>query len=204
MCGLWGFVGDRQATLSFRRQRLFDVADRASTRGPYAVGVAYLENGKVVSENRRGLPSENLPLVAKVPVHARVVIGCCRLGTFGSHLESYNNQPLYNNDCAVVHNGNFYNFKDLAKEHNVRLETETDTEILLKLLPILGAEETVEALSAPQVWNAFVFVVKGKVFAYRQGHPLYLFRAPEGTYFCSRKPYPQAELMQDHVLVQLN
>lgn len=102
-----------------------------------------------------------------------------------------------------MHNGNFYDYKELATKYGIVLETETDTEILLKLLEVVSLETAIKETMALDTPNAVIVIANGQVFAYRQHHPLFIYRN-KGIYLCSRKFYKTAELMPEKEIVKLN
>lgn len=57
-------------------------------------------------------------------------------------LDERSNQPFWSHDkrYVMVYNGEIYNYKELAKEHNINHKTTSDTEILLELYVLYGFE----------------------------------------------------------------
>ena len=53
-------------------------------------------------------------------------------------LSDKSNQPFEIGSSSLICNGEIYNYKELAKEHNITLETESDCEIILHLYHLLG------------------------------------------------------------------
>ena len=55
-------------------------------------------------------------------------------------LRDDSNQPFYSSDkrFAVVYNGEIYNFREIAKEFNIKTRTTSDTEVLIELFVKLG------------------------------------------------------------------
>jgi asparagine synthase (glutamine-hydrolysing) len=48
-------------------------------------------------------------------------------------LDQRSNQPFNSGDFVIVYNGEVYNYLELIKEHNIILETQSDTEVVLKM-----------------------------------------------------------------------
>ena len=50
-------------------------------------------------------------------------------------LDDHGNQPLASScgNYLIVYNGEFYNYKELAKQFNINLQTSCDTELLIEL-----------------------------------------------------------------------
>ena len=57
-------------------------------------------------------------------------------------LNDASNQPFFSEDrrYLTIYNGEIFNFKELAREHNLDLKTTSDTEVLLKLFIKFGPE----------------------------------------------------------------
>jgi len=57
-------------------------------------------------------------------------------------LDDRSNQPFFlrNGRYAIVFNGEIYNYKELAKEHDITQRTTSDTEVLLELYAMKGPE----------------------------------------------------------------
>ena len=53
-------------------------------------------------------------------------------------LSDKSNQPFEIGSSSLICNGEIYNYKELAKEHNITLETDSDCEIILHLYHLLG------------------------------------------------------------------
>ena len=48
-------------------------------------------------------------------------------------LDQRSNQPFESGDLVIVYNGEVYNYLELAKEHNILLKTQSDTEVVLEM-----------------------------------------------------------------------
>ena len=73
-----------------------------------------------------------------------VCIGFHRLAINGLNTES--NQPFELNNIILVCNGEIYNYKELAKDNNINLTTDSDCEIILHLYKLYGIEYTLTLL----------------------------------------------------------
>ena len=103
-------------------------------------------------------------------------------------LGEQSNQPFHSEDgkLVIVYNGEIYNYRELAKRHDFRCRTESDTEVLLKLYEKRGAA------CLDELNGMFAFVVlhkeSGKVFAARDRmgiKPLYVDRRGGSVGFSS-------------------
>lgn len=61
------------------------------------------------------------------------LVGHTRAATDGPSFDNRNNHPFLCGNILGVHNGVIYNFEDLAKQHNIKLEGECDSEIIFAL-----------------------------------------------------------------------
>ena len=55
-------------------------------------------------------------------------------------LNERSNQPFFYKDFMIIYNGEVYNYKELAKDHNIQTETSSDTEVVLKMYIKYGAK----------------------------------------------------------------
>lgn len=130
MCGIFGYVGGRQAA-----DVLIPGLESLSYRGYDSAGIAVLHEGRVNTLKRVGAPAQ---LLAEPPILGCAGVGHTRWATHGRPTEA-NAHP--HTDCsgrfAVVHNGIFENASELRRSledagHVFR--SETDTEVLAHLL----------------------------------------------------------------------
>jgi len=88
-----------------------------------AVDVKKIENaGKLMQH--RGPDCFGLNIISNnvVMTHNRLAI---------IDLNNRSNQPFVKNDLCLVYNGEIYNYKELIKEHDLKTNTASDTEVLL-------------------------------------------------------------------------
>jgi asparagine synthetase B (glutamine-hydrolysing) len=173
MCGIFGFVGSAP-----NLERLKEVAVLASSRGVHSWGIEWQSGSKKGS----GKLEDNLGVLA-LTEDSPVVLGHCRLATIGA----YNGviQPLNTEHLSVAHNGNIYNYKQLAQKIGYSLKTDCDSEIIGALME-RGA--TLQDVSDTIQTNHAILVRQGtKLKAVHRGLPLFVGKFPEGIYYCSRK-----------------
>ena len=72
------------------------------------------------------------------------IIGFHRLAING--LDDTSNQPFVNGNLVLTCNGEIYNFKELARENNISLSTNSDCEVILHLYRLFGIEYTLNVL----------------------------------------------------------
>tara|TARA_Y100000389_G_scaffold204091_2_gene254958 strand:- start:3207 stop:4841 length:1635 start_codon:yes stop_codon:yes gene_type:complete len=80
------------------------------------------------------------------------ILGFHRLAINGLNSES--SQPLRFLECKLICNGEIYNYKELAKEYNITLNTQSDCEIIIHLYKKLGILETLNNLD-----GVFAFIL---------------------------------------------
>ena len=61
-------------------------------------------------------------------------------------LDKLSNQPFNIDNVILMCNGEIYNFDKLAKDYNIKLETNSDCEIILHLYKLLGLHKTISLL----------------------------------------------------------
>jgi glucosamine--fructose-6-phosphate aminotransferase (isomerizing) len=131
MCGIVGILGKTAVA-----DQLLEALRRLEYRGYDSAGVATLENGCI--ERRRAAGKlRNLELcLSQTPLSGAIGIGHTRWATHGGATET-NAHPHATEKLAVVHNGIIENFRALRIEleaKGVHIETETDTEIVARLV----------------------------------------------------------------------
>ena len=112
-----------------------------------------------------------------VPEFDGYTIGCCRLAIIGDFERA--NQPMIDptGNCLLAFNGEIYNYAELARQHGLALETDSDTELLLRLFLLKG----IGFVSELNGMFAFVIVdkLRHRVFAARDrlgAKPLFRWR----------------------------
>ncbi|HEX6988124.1 MAG TPA: glutamine--fructose-6-phosphate transaminase (isomerizing), partial [Bacillota bacterium] len=179
MCGIVGYVGDRQAL-----PVLVDGLRRLEYRGYDSAGVAVLHDGTVEVRRAVGRLDNLVDRLAREPVgDGRVGIGHTRWATHGRPSDE-NAHP--HSDCTgdfvVVHNGIIENHAALRRrllEAGHRFTSETDTEVIAHLLEAEytgDLAETVRRVVA-QLEGAFALVIAtrrepGRIVAVRNQSPL--------------------------------
>ncbi|MFH1105830.1 MAG: hypothetical protein V1731_01295 [Candidatus Aenigmatarchaeota archaeon] len=106
-----------------------------------------------------------------------------------------NLQPLKSGDIAVSHNGNVWNYRELAREYGVEINgQDSDTKVLAKMIEKSGDVRNGIKLLAEEALGAFNLITmdgEGTVAAYRDPwgfHPLFGGRKGKATYFSSESP----------------
>ena len=84
------------------------------------------------------------PESSSLTVYENAIIGFHRLAINGLNVTS--NQPFIKGDLVLTCNGEIYNFKELTRENNIVLSTNSDCEIILELYRLFGIEYTLNVL----------------------------------------------------------
>lgn len=135
MCGIVGYVGPND-TLDV----LIGGLQRLEYRGYDSAGIAVLDTANEISVRKRSGKLERLKeLLTEAPVHAGSTgIGHTRWATHGGPTDENAHPHLGDHGkLAVIHNGIVENFAELKAELGSaaeKLESETDTEVVAKLL----------------------------------------------------------------------
>ena len=181
MCGIVGYVGQRQAV---------DVVvaglRRLEYRGYDSAGLAVVADGKLVTEKRAGKLANLVQALGDRPLPAATQgMGHTRWATHGAPTDR-NAHPHV--DCtgsvAVIHNGiieNFVELRDGLEQRDHELASETDTEVVAHLLEEAFVEvgDLTEAMRrvCGQLQGAFTLVAvhasaPGVVVGARRSSPL--------------------------------
>ena len=84
-----------------------------------------------------------------------VLLGFHRLAINGLNIES--NQPIIIDNIILICNGEIYNYKQLAKDHNILMNTQSDCEIIIHMYKLYGIEYTLNILD-----GVFAFIIYDK------------------------------------------
>jgi glucosamine 6-phosphate synthetase-like amidotransferase/phosphosugar isomerase protein len=147
MCGILGFTGNVPEGKWGQTHRLLQALFvAAEPRGQDATGFAALAAPRKHGE-RQDLIVEKQPVpasrfVAENPTWQRLrhrrclsLIGHVRFATHGDPADNRNNHPfLGEKGLALVHNGVIANHQEIADKYHLRLVSECDSEVLLRLI----------------------------------------------------------------------
>ncbi|GAA4710510.1 glutamine--fructose-6-phosphate transaminase (isomerizing) [Nocardioides conyzicola] len=181
MCGIVGYVGEKQA-----QDVVIEGLRRLEYRGYDSAGIALVTDGAIASDKRAGKLANLEKAIVDHPLPAATIgIGHTRWATHGAPTDV--NAHPHSGDVrrvALVHNGIIENFAELRAElevHDHVLLSETDTEVaaqLLELLVIGGADLTAAMLQlVARLEGAFTLVAVDsqdptRVVAARRNSPL--------------------------------
>jgi len=145
MCGIVGYVGEKQA-----RDVVIEGLRRLEYRGYDSAGIALVQNGSIASDKRAGKLANLEKAIADEPLPPSTTgIGHTRWATHGAPNDR-NAHPHLGKErrVAVVHNGileNFARLRDVLERAGHDLLSETDTEVAAHLIEnevLAGADLT--------------------------------------------------------------
>lgn len=145
MCGIVGYIGDKQAT-----DILIEGLEKLEYRGYDSAGIAVLNDNKVTVKKYKGRLAILNDKVKENEVPGTVGIGHTRWATHGEPSD-VNSHPHANStgNIAVVHNGIIENYMELKEElieKGYKFLSETDTEVISHLLDSYYQGDILEAV----------------------------------------------------------
>jgi len=131
MCGIIGIVSTKNIVPS-----IVEGLKRLEYRGYDSAGVATLQDNAIIRCRAEGKLVNLEERLKQAPMAGTIGIGHTRWATHGEPTEN-NAHPHATKRVAVVHNGIIENYAELKAElqgHQVRFETDTDTEVIAHLV----------------------------------------------------------------------
>jgi asparagine synthase (glutamine-hydrolysing) len=160
MCGIAGYIG----TKTLAQKNIISTLELMKNRGPDS------QDYKIFKEEKK-----NIYLL-----HSRLNI---------LDLHERSNQPLTYKNLTIIFNGEIYNYlelKKLLKKKNVKFDSQSDTEVLLKGYFIYGNFffKMLEGMWSLAIWdnNKKKLILSRDRFGEK---PLYIFKSNNGIYFGS-------------------
>jgi len=176
MCGIVGYVGAKKAA-----PLLIEGLRKLEYRGYDSWGIALLNQGKIKITKQVGAIGD-LASSAKLP-KANLGIGHTRWATTGAVTQK-NAHPHYATDKSFVlaQNGiveNYQELKDKLKKQHYQFESETDTEVIVRLIEneLKKNKQLLEAIRKAFAQlrgrNTIIILTQtGDIYACRNGSPL--------------------------------
>ncbi|MCL1868523.1 MAG: glutamine--fructose-6-phosphate transaminase (isomerizing) [Paludibacter sp.] len=181
MCGIVGYIGNRQAF-----PILIKGLQRLEYRGYDSAGIALIHNGELNLYKQKGKVADLQRFVEQQDTEGTIGIAHTRWATHGEPNER-NAHPHYSQteNLALIHNGIIENYaviKEMLLEEGYVFRSETDTEVLVQLIDFMQKTNNVclaEAvqLALSQAVGAYAIAVLEKgnnnqIVAARKGSPL--------------------------------
>lgn len=145
MCGIVGYAGPRDCT-----DVLISALSKLEYRGYDSAGIAVFENGKIAVEKTKGrLKDLEDKMARRTPPSGTCGIGHTRWATHGEPSD-INSHPHGNKRVSIVHNGiieNYIKLKAFLTEKGYEFISDTDTEIVAKLLDYYYNGNPVETIA---------------------------------------------------------
>ena len=191
MCGIIGVVGQQDVA-----SLIVEGLKRLEYRGYDSAGVATLVNGHIERRRAEGKLINLANRLGEEPLAGDVGIGHTRWATHGAPTEA-NAHPHASDRVALVHNGIIENFKELKSElrqRGVNFDSETDTEVVVRLItagledglsPVEAAEKTLTRLRGA---FSLAIIFSGEhdlMIGARRGSPLVVGYGDEAMYLGS-------------------
>ncbi|MEG1287289.1 glutamine--fructose-6-phosphate transaminase (isomerizing) [Clostridium sp.] len=146
MCGIVGYVGNREAS-----PILVEGLSKLEYRGYDSAGVAILENGEITVKRFKGRLKNLEENLKREPVKGNIGIGHTRWATHGEPSDS-NSHPHSNENetISVVHNGiieNYIKLREWLSSKGYKFYSETDTEVIPNLIDYYYKGDLFEAIT---------------------------------------------------------
>lgn len=180
MCGIVGYIGDKQAA-----PIILKGLHRLEYRGYDSAGIAIL-NGDLKVFKKKGKVSDLEAFIENQDTKGVVGIGHTRWATHGEP-NDINAHPHYSStsEHAIIHNGIIENYGSIKKElerNGHKFSSETDSEVLIHFIEYIkksnkcSLEEAVR-LALNEVIGAYAIVIisldnQNQLIAARKGSPL--------------------------------
>lgn len=198
MCGIFGYVGRvGQEKLQDAHNFLSNLAIASEARGTDATGFACRWPKNIVLADKQPVRASHFvrtsykfaALKWSMPT---TFIGHTRLGTGSSPKINNNNHPFFGKDFMMVHNGIIPSWKDYCNKYGLELQSETDSEIVLRLFEQqYGAPDKEDAESAmtsavewilDNVWGNMAIALLSKkspeLWLFRNENPIWVWSIP--------------------------
>lgn len=200
MCGIVGYIGDKQAY-----PILIKGLKRLEYRGYDSAGISLLNN-QIKVFKKKGKVSDLEESVSNEDLSGNIGIGHTRWATHGEP-NDINSHPhtSMNGNFVIIHNGiieNYSRLKEKLIDRGYTFQTETDTEVLVNLIEYVYLKGKVSAeiavrLALSKVIGAYGLAIMckdepDKLIAARKGSPL-VIGIGEGEYFIASDATPIVE-----------
>ncbi len=205
MCGIFGMMGDIPEDRAKEAHALLrNIFVLTQQRGTHASGFAavFHDSPKLLIDKRPVEASKFVERSGKfIGLRTNMpaaLIGHCRLSTSGKPEIGRNNHPFTSRHQTIVHNGKIDEWQKVAKELDVQLRTQTDSEIILKIAdrysePFDAIKNIVEGTNDSPMALAILqheMVKNRRLILYRnKERPLYVMRSKvlNSIFFTSTK-----------------
>jgi glucosamine--fructose-6-phosphate aminotransferase (isomerizing) len=140
MCGIVGYIGDKDAT-----PIILEGLKKLEYRGYDSAGIAVLKDGKIDIRRDSGKISHLEALVEAKPLKGSPGIGHTRWATHGEPNERNSHPHVgYKGQVVIVHNGiveNYLELRDELMSEGIQFNSDTDTETIVHMIEIYLEQE---------------------------------------------------------------
>jgi glucosamine--fructose-6-phosphate aminotransferase (isomerizing) len=191
MCGIIGYVGDRQAS-----DVIIEGLKHLEYRGYDSAGIAVNNRGRITVAKKEGRIANLEALLKEKPLYGNLAIGHTRWATHGKPSD-VNAHPFVGSKrkYAVVHNGiieNYLEIKDELVSQGVVFHSKTDSEVIVHLLesfdngdPVATILKTIEKLKGSFAIGIIYYQAPDTIFAAKKDNPLIVGCANGEGFICS-------------------
>ena len=209
MCGIVGYIGNRQAY-----PILIKGLHRLEYRGYDSAGIALIDREHLKVYKAKGKVAELEEFAQQKDTSGTIGIAHTRWATHGEPTQN-NAHPHYSQseDIAIIHNGIIENhaiLKDGLIKEGYRFQSQTDTEVLVQLIEYMKITQDVDLptavqLSLTQVVGAYAIAVLERnnpdlIVTARKGSPL-VIGIGEDEYFIGSDATPLIEYTNQVIYV---
>ncbi|MFZ5425144.1 MAG: glutamine--fructose-6-phosphate transaminase (isomerizing) [Patescibacteria group bacterium] len=193
MCGVFAFTSSNKQNPTLVLEGL----KRLEYRGYDSWGIAVLsDNTLEMKKNTGPLNLQTVSHQIKNLPESNLGLGHIRWATHGKvNVTNAHPHTSLNNDMALVHNGiveNYEELKKVVKKQNLSIKTETDSEIIMRLIEIelkktnTLAKALANAFKHLKGRNTIILITnKGELVGIKNGSPLVIGINDDGYYFGS-------------------
>ena len=210
MCGIVGYIGDREAY-----PIIIKGLQRLEYRGYDSAGIALSDGGEITILKQKGKVSDLEDYSNDKNIKGTIGIGHTRWATHGiPNQKNAHPHSSGDNKLAIIHNGiieNYDSIKRMLSEKGHTFNSDTDTEVLIHLIEEIKNHEKCSLfeavrLSLNEVIGAYAIVVmekenKNEFIAARKGSPL-VIGVGEEEYFIASDATPIIEYTRNVVYLE--
>jgi glucosamine 6-phosphate synthetase-like amidotransferase/phosphosugar isomerase protein len=200
MCAILGFAGRlKRGQWPLVHRLLTDLFVASAVRGTDAAGFAALDSSGRLVTDKAPVASTLFAATSREWNRLRspsCVIMHCRAATHGSPRDNKNNHPFLSGDKqhAVVVNGVSNNFLDVADAYSLRLTSDCDSEVIMRLVeasehPAAGLDDALRDLQGGTAVASLDVEREVIWLARNESRPVWVFKlaSVNGTFFCSTR-----------------
>jgi glucosamine--fructose-6-phosphate aminotransferase (isomerizing) len=191
MCGIIGYVGDKEAC-----KPIIEGLKSLEYRGYDSSGIAILKDKKIQLAKKEGRIINLENYLDKNPLYGNLAIGHTRWATHGKPSDS-NAHPFVSQGqrYAVVHNGIIENYLEIKEElslQGVKFNSKTDSEVVAHLVEHLYKGDIKKAIleAAKRLKGSFALGIicvddENTIYALKKDNPLIVGVNDNEGYICS-------------------